>query len=44
MTDQASPALWRFIQDGDTPDAFTLIMDTANGQYVRRIRPALSLH
>lgn len=42
VTDQASPALWRFIQDDD-PDAFTLVVETANGPYIRRIRPALPL-
>lgn len=27
----------------DDPDAFTLIVDTANGAYVRRVRQALPL-
>ncbi|MGW0839378.1 hypothetical protein ACWD26_04295 [Streptomyces sp. NPDC002787] len=42
MTDQPSSALWQFIQDDD-PSALTLIVDTANGPYVRRIPPALPL-
>ncbi|MFD5593954.1 hypothetical protein [Streptomyces griseorubiginosus] len=42
MTDQASPALWRFFQGNDL-NAFTLIVDTPNGAHVRRIRPPLPL-
>ncbi|MFG2271053.1 hypothetical protein ACGFNY_15035 [Streptomyces chartreusis] len=42
MTDQPSSTLWRFIRDDD-PSAFTLIVDTANGPYMRRIPPALPL-
>ncbi|MEU9882555.1 hypothetical protein [Streptomyces phaeochromogenes] len=42
MADQPSSALWQFVQDDD-PNALTLIVDTANGPYVRRIPPALPL-
>ncbi|MEV8247486.1 hypothetical protein AB0R01_27525 [Streptomyces rochei] len=44
MTDTASSAtrLWRYVQDDD-PSAFTLIVETANGPYMRRIPPALPL-
>ncbi|MGX1115842.1 hypothetical protein RKD37_001205 [Streptomyces ambofaciens] len=44
MTDPtSSPSqLWRYVQDDD-PSAFTLIVETPNGPYVRRIPPALPL-
>ncbi|MEV5454844.1 hypothetical protein [Streptomyces sp. NPDC052535] len=44
MTDPtSSPAqLWRYVQDED-PSAFTLIVETPNGPYMRRIPPALPL-
>lgn len=44
MTDPtSSPSqLWRYVQ-GDDPSAFTLIVETPHGPYVRRIPPALPL-
>ncbi|WP_143203824.1 hypothetical protein [Streptomyces sp. CB02400] len=44
MTDTASSTtqLWRYIQVDD-PSAFTLIVETPNGPYMRRIPPALPL-
>lgn len=44
MTDTASSItqLWRYVQDDD-PSAFTLIVETPNGPYMRRIPPALPL-
>ncbi|MGI5401491.1 hypothetical protein ACQEVG_19020 [Streptomyces sp. CA-135486] len=42
MNDQTASALWRFVQDDD-PRTVTLVVDTPNGPYVRRIPPALPL-
>ncbi|MDF4250253.1 hypothetical protein [Streptomyces sp. WMMB303] len=40
MTDSASSQLWRYVRD-DSPDSLTLIVQTPNGAYMRRIPPAL---
>jgi hypothetical protein len=42
MADRTSSQLWRYISDDD-PSSLTLVVDTPNGPYARRIPPALPL-
>ncbi|MFB6509027.1 hypothetical protein [Streptomyces virginiae] len=43
MAESTRARLWRYSRDGDDPNELTLIVETANGPYARRIRPALPL-